>query len=92
MTLKISVKVKGHYMRHTLWCFEVQCDSTSYRSPEEAPAAITFGLPDVHPLQNQTEPQALCVDSWQAADVRVSDVVWKVYLRDDPADPGRDLQ
>ena len=24
------------------------------------------------------------------ADVRVSDVVWK-YLRDDPADPGRDL-
>ena len=51
-------------MYSRFWYFEVQCDSTSYRSPEEAPAAITFGLPDAHPSQNQTEPQALCVDSW----------------------------
>ena len=57
------------------WCFEVQCESSSYRSPKEAPAAITFGLPDVHPSQNQTEGQALCVDSWQLVDGRVPGVV-----------------
>ena len=57
------------------WCFEVQCESSSYRSPKEAPATITFGLPDVHPSQNQTEGQALCVDSCQLVDGRVPGVV-----------------